>query len=56
MHGGGGCVVAVVVSFVVVAKMDFSCVDFCFDFLWVSMHVDGGVGCCSGGASDGFPW
>ena len=29
---------------------------FALIFLWVSMHVDGGVGCCSGGASDGFPW
>ena len=33
LHGGGGCVVAVVVSLVVVAKVGFNCVDFCFDFL-----------------------
>ena len=32
MHGGGGCVVAMVVSLVVVAEVGFSCVDFYFDF------------------------
>ena len=32
MHGGGGCVVAMVVSLVVVAEVGFSCVDFSFDF------------------------
>ena len=29
LHGGGGCVVAVVVSLVVVAKVGFICLDFC---------------------------
>ena len=29
LHGGGGCVVAVVVSLIVVAKVDFICLDFC---------------------------
>ena len=34
MHGGGGCVVAMVVSLVVVAKVGFSCVDICFEFFY----------------------
>ena len=29
MNGGSGCVVAVVVSLVVVAKVGFICLDFC---------------------------
>ena len=53
LHGGGWCVIAVVVSLVVVAKVGFICVDFCFDFF---------VGFCAwwwwsgsrGGVSDGF--
>ena len=39
LHGGGGCVAAVMVSLVVVAKVGFMvadvgfiCKDFCFDF------------------------
>ena len=29
LHGGGGCVVTMVVSLVVVAKVGFICLDFC---------------------------
>ena len=61
LHGGGGCVVAMVVSLIVVANVGFMvvyvgfiCVDFCFDFLWVFVHGGGWVGCCHGGVSYGF--
>ena len=42
LHGVGGCVVAMVVSLVVVAKVGFICLDFCCEVVvwpWVSVWV-----------------
>ena len=40
LHGGGGCVVAMVVSLVVVAKVGFICLDFCRGVVaWPSVSV-----------------
>ena len=42
LHDGGGCVVAVVVSLVVVANVGFICLDFCRGVVawpWVSVWV-----------------